>query len=168
MAKSKKWTKVLGTVGKVISVLPDTTEIIGRAIDNTRPIIKKELDRHNDRKTAYTDLDNVIHLDVQDATQILENQGFLVRSITVNPNAKYADAPANQVINMYPRSKTAKIGSLIKLYYVDQEVLNASSILANEQREKTEKLGKKVFDSLNGAKTIFDNKKNRKDVTPKS
>lgn len=56
--------------------LPDTTEIIGRAIDNTRPIIEKELDRHNDRKTAYTDLDNVIHLDVQDATQIFRKSRF--------------------------------------------------------------------------------------------
>lgn len=166
MVKNSKWTKALGSVSKVIAVLPDTTQIIGKAIDNTRPIIEKELDRHNDRKTAYIELNNVIHLDFEDAKEILENQGFLVRGITVNPNVKYANAPLNQVVRMYPRTKKAKVGSLVKLYYTDQEVVNASYILAEEQREKNEQLGQKVVDTVTGVKSVFKQKKTPKDVTP--
>lgn len=44
MAKtSKKLTKSLGPIGKLISIIPDTTELIGKAIDNSRPIIEKNL-----------------------------------------------------------------------------------------------------------------------------
>ena len=42
MAKtSKKLTKSLGPIGKLISIIPDTTELIGKAIDNSRPINEK-------------------------------------------------------------------------------------------------------------------------------
>ncbi|MGT2960224.1 PASTA domain-containing protein [Streptococcus caballi] len=168
MSQKTKWAKALGTVGKVMAVLPDTTEIIGRAIDNTRPIIEKELDRRNDLKKHYIDLDNVIHLDITDAKQHLEKQGFIVRAITENPHPKYANTPVNQVVNMYPRSKKARSGALIKLYYVDDTVLNASSILINEQEHRKEELGQKVVESLTGVKDLFDKKKkSRKDVTPK-
>lgn len=52
MAKtSKKLTKSLGPIGKLISIIPDTTELIGKAIDNSRPIIEKELDRRHEKKT---------------------------------------------------------------------------------------------------------------------
>ncbi len=168
MTKSKKWTKALGAVGKVIAVLPDTTEIIGRAIDNTRPIIENELKRHHDHSDSLIELDNVVHLDIKDAKKLLENQGFVVREILENPQVKYATLTANQVIKVHPRTKRAKIGSLVKLYYLDQRAINASAIIETQKREKSEQLTKKVAESLTGAKSFFDRKeKTRKDVTPK-
>lgn len=44
MAKLSKFSKSLGAFGKIISVIPDTTELIGKGMDNTRPIIEKYMD----------------------------------------------------------------------------------------------------------------------------
>lgn len=57
MAKtSKKLTKYLGPIGKLISIIPDTTELIGKAIDNSRPIIEKELDRRHEKNRLILSL----------------------------------------------------------------------------------------------------------------
>lgn len=57
MAKtSKKSTKSLGPIGKLISIIPDTTELIGKAIDNSRPIIEKELDRRHEKNRLILSL----------------------------------------------------------------------------------------------------------------
>lgn len=57
MAKtSKKLTKSLGSIGKLISIIPDTTELIGKAIDNSRPIIEKELDRRHEKNRLILSL----------------------------------------------------------------------------------------------------------------
>lgn len=57
MAKtSKKLTKSLGPIGKLISIIPDTTELIGKAIDNSRPIIEKELDHRHEKNRLILSL----------------------------------------------------------------------------------------------------------------
>lgn len=57
MAKtSKKLTKSLEPIGKLISIIPDTTELIGKAIDNSRPIIEKELDRRHEKNRLILSL----------------------------------------------------------------------------------------------------------------
>lgn len=57
MAKtSKKLIKSLGPIGKLISIIPDTTELIGKAIDNSRPIIEKELDRRHEKNRLILSL----------------------------------------------------------------------------------------------------------------
>ena len=161
MGKSIKWTKALGTFGKIVSVLPDTTEIIGKTIDNTRPIIEKELERHHNYKNSFIHLDNVVHLDVSDAKNHLEKQGFIVREILATPLAKYTNAAPRQVVNMVPKTKKAKAGSLIKLYYLNETAINASIILAKDKSTKTEQFGQKVNQSLIGVKNFFPKKKKR-------
>lgn len=118
MAKtSKKLTKSLGPIGKLISIIPDTTELIGKAIDNSRPIIEKELDRRHEKKQTYTQLDNVVHLDINDAQVYLEQRHFNVSRIVAEPNSKWATLHPNQVVNMSPKAGRVRIGSLVKLYY---------------------------------------------------
>ncbi|MEX2805533.1 PASTA domain-containing protein [Streptococcus sp. H31] len=169
MAKRKNWIKKLNRAGKIISILPDTTEIINRAVDNTRPIIEKELDRHHERQEAYKEIDNVLHLNVEEAKKHLENQGFTVSMIPATPQIKYAKFLPNQVVSMYPKKKKAKLGSLIKLYYLDQASLNANIILLNEQKSKVQRFGRTLSNPLKRGKKIFPKKtKHPKDVTPKS
>lgn len=121
MAKtSKKLTKSLGPIGKLISIIPDTTELIGKAIDNSRPIIEKELDRRHEKKQTYTQLDNVVHLDINDAQVYLEQRHFNVSRIVAEPNSKWATLHPNQVVNMSPKAGRVRIGSLVKLYYIQR------------------------------------------------
>lgn len=46
----KRIRKALGVVGKLMSIVPDTTEIIGKTIDNSRPIISKNVWNKNMKK----------------------------------------------------------------------------------------------------------------------
>ncbi|AXQ78692.1 hypothetical protein DDV21_006170 [Streptococcus chenjunshii] len=169
MAKRKNWIKKLSRVSKIVSVLPDATEIINRAVDNTRPIIEKELDRHHERQEAYREIDNVLHLNVEEAKRHLENQGFTVSKIPATPHIKYAKAFPNQVVSMYPKKRKAKLGSLVKLYYLDQATINASIILLNEQKSRVQRFGRTFSNSLKHGKKKFPKKHRKpKDVTPKS
>ncbi|GAA0053791.1 hypothetical protein ScFU53_07250 [Streptococcus canis] len=49
----KKIIKAFGAVGKLISIIPDTTEIIGKTIDNSRPIIEKRMEPKHEREIYF-------------------------------------------------------------------------------------------------------------------
>ncbi|MBF7093801.1 PASTA domain-containing protein [Streptococcus sp. HF-1907] len=153
--KTRKWTKSLGTVGKLISVIPDTTEIIGKAIDNTRPIIEKELERRQEYKQSFTQLDDVVHLPVAEARQHLESKGFVVACILATPHVKWASAKDHQVVKMSPKPSKVKIGSLIKLYYVTDTVITGSKQLLVEKQERQAQLQNKATDILKSPKNLF-------------
>ncbi|EKS22199.1 hypothetical protein HMPREF9318_00397 [Streptococcus urinalis FB127-CNA-2] len=117
MASSKgKLKKVLGPVSKVISVIPDTTEIINKTIDNTRPIIEKHMDQRHEKQMNLVKLDDVVNLPVDEAKAHLETLGFVVSRILVKPEAKYHNAQLNEVVRMSPTSSKEPKGSLVKLY----------------------------------------------------
>ncbi|MGI1782505.1 PASTA domain-containing protein, partial [Streptococcus uberis] len=81
MAKLSKFSKSLGAFGKIISVIPDTTELIGKGMDNTRPIIEKYMDQRQARQESLRTVDDVINLPLDQAKEHLEKQGFVVASI---------------------------------------------------------------------------------------
>lgn len=51
----KRIRKALGVVGKLMSIVPDTTEIIGKTIDNSRPIIEKRMEQNMKRDATTHD-----------------------------------------------------------------------------------------------------------------
>lgn len=51
MPKTKlKLSRKLGSVGRLFSIIPDTTAIINKTIDNSRPIIEKHMDQRHENK----------------------------------------------------------------------------------------------------------------------
>lgn len=72
MVKSRRFTKSLGTFGKMISIIPDTTELIGKAMDNTRPIVEKHMEQRQQKQENLRIIDDVINLSVDDAKAHLE------------------------------------------------------------------------------------------------
>ncbi|HGI4296004.1 TPA: PASTA domain-containing protein [Streptococcus agalactiae] len=160
MAKtSKKLTKSLGPIGKLISIIPDTTELIGKAIDNSRPIIEKELDRRHEKKQTYTQLDNVVHLDINDAQVYLEQRHFNVSRIVAEPNSKWTTLHPNQVVNMSPKAGRVRIGSLVKLYYITEDILEESKTLLLSKSEKSKARQQRLTEVLSTPSQLL--KKNR-------
>lgn len=140
MVKISKFSKSLGVFGKIISIIPDTTEIIGKGLDNGRPIVEKYMDQKQAREEKLKSLDNVINLPVEEARQHLEKQGFVVATIPVRPNKKWLKASLDEVVIMSPRSGKLPVGSLVKLYYVTTEVLEKSqSLLEQDNLKKVER-----------------------------
>ncbi|HHH5009389.1 TPA: hypothetical protein ACP0RR_000117 [Streptococcus pyogenes] len=96
----KRIRKALGVVGKLMSIVPDTTEIIGKTIDNSRPIIEKRMEQKHEKEMQLRTIDDVINLPVDQAQAHLEQLGFLEKSQdlldqenlrTVERNQKIAD-----------------------------------------------------------------------------
>lgn len=154
MVKISKFSKSLGVFGKIISIIPDTTEIIGKGLDNGRPIVEKYMDQKQAREEKLKSLDNVINLPVEEARQHLEKQGFVVATIPVRPDKKWLKASLDEVVIMSPRSGKLPVGSLVKLYYVTYDVLEKSQEILEQDNLKKVERNQKIADTLETVKHI--------------
>lgn len=154
MVKISKFSKSLGVFGKIISIIPDTTEIIGKGLDNGRPIVEKYMDQKQAREEKLKSLDNVINLPVEEARQHLEKQGFVVATIPVRPDKKWLKASLDEVVIMSPRSGKLPVGSLVKLYYVTYDVLEKSQEILDQENLRVVERNQKIADTLETVKHI--------------
>lgn len=166
-----KLKKAFGSVGKLISIIPDTTELIGKTIENTRPIIEKELDRRHTYKNSLVRLDDVIHLDINEAKEFLEHKGFKVVTVLAQPSIKYVDFERHQVVKMLPSSGKYTENTLVKLYYVNDTILAKSQDLSLEKQIKKQEQQDKLAQLLKKPTFSFKMKKNNEqpdEVTPET
>lgn len=154
MAKLSKFSKSLGAFGKIISVIPDTTELIGKGMDNTRPIIEKYMDQRQARQESLRTVDDVINLPLDQAKEHLEKQGFVVATIPVRPDKKWLKASLDEVVIMSPHSGKLPVGSLVKLYYVTYDVLEKSQEILDKDNLKKVERNQKIADTLETVKHI--------------
>lgn len=154
-----KLKKVFGSVGKLISIIPDTTELIGKTIENTRPIIEKELDRRHTYKNSLVRLDNVIHLNIDEAKEFLEHKGFKVVTVLAQPSTKYIDYERHQVVKMVPTSGKYTENTLVKLYYINDTILAKSHDLSLEKQIKKQEQQDKLAQLLKKPSFSFKRKK---------
>lgn len=150
----KKIKKSLGAVGKLISFIPDTTEVIGKTIDNTRPIIEKHMEYQHAKTMNIIHLDDVINLPVDKAQEHLEHLGFVVATLPIKPHKKWVTAHINEVVAMSPKSGKHRIGSLVKLYYVTIDVIEKSQELLDQENLRAVERNQKLADTVDSLKKI--------------
>lgn len=120
---------LLKNLNKLVDIIPDTTKIIGDTVQPATPIVDKALDRQHEKNLSQIQVPNVIDLDVEEAKRHLEEIGFRVTLTLVKPNKKYRQETTrdNEVVDMIPKAGKFDKGSLIKLYYINQEIIDASN-----------------------------------------
>ena len=120
---------LLKNLNKLVDIIPDTTKIIGDTVQAAVPILNKALDRQHEKNLSQIQVPNVIDLDVEEAKRHLEEIGFRVTLTLVKPNKKYRQETTrdNEVVAMIPKAGKFDKGSLIKLYYINQEIIDASN-----------------------------------------
>lgn len=120
---------LLKNLNKLVDIIPDTTKIIGDTVQAAAPIVDKALDRQHEKNLSQIQVPNVIDLDVEEAKRHLEEIGFRVTLTLVKPNKKYRQETTrdNEVVDMIPKAGKFDKGSLIKLYYINQEIIDASN-----------------------------------------
>ncbi|ONH63377.1 hypothetical protein A9Y58_01358 [Streptococcus parauberis] len=154
MVKKRRLTNSLGTLGKVISFIPDTTELIGKGMENTRPIVEKYMDQRHQRQENLRRLDDVVNISLDDAKAHIEKQGFIVATIPARPDKHYADCKLNEVITMSPKSGKYPQGSLVKLYFADLNMLEKSQELRDKVTLRSVEFNQKVADAIENVKHI--------------
>ena len=120
---------LLKNLNKLVDIIPDTTKIIGDTVQAAAPIVDKALDRQHEKNLSQIQVPNVIDLDAEEAKRHLEEIGFRITLTLVKPNKKYRQETTrdNEVVDMIPKAGKFDKGSLIKLYYINQEIIDASN-----------------------------------------
>ena len=120
---------LLKNLNKLVDIIPDTTKIIGDTVQAAAPIVDKALDRQHEKNLSQIQVPNVIDLDAEEAKRHLEEIGFRVTLTLVKPKKKYRQETTrdNEVVDMIPKAGKFDKGSLIKLYYINQEIIDASN-----------------------------------------
>lgn len=120
---------IIKNAGKLAIKIADKvlkTDAFSEIAKSSGAVIGKAVDQHLDSRKELIEVPNVIELKVSEAKAYLEKIGFEVHVILDKPKNKYKDLSENQVVNMIPKSGKVKQGSLIKLYFVNQGVINSS------------------------------------------
>lgn len=89
-------------------------------------------------------------LDVEVATQLLNQDGFRVLALPIAPNKAYAKGTPQTVVMTEPKSMP-QIGGLVKVFYLSPEVIAASQDLADQQAAKQEELKKSLDQAIGTA-----------------
>ena len=117
---------LLGKTGRILGMIPNMTETINATIETSGPLIDKAMEHHYETKRNLIAVPNVIDMQVSDAKNYLESLGISVSTLLEKPNRKLRMKSAGEVVNMNPKSGRVKVGSLIKIYYVDEMVIEES------------------------------------------
>lgn len=157
--KLGKLTSVVGSLGNILA-LPDALNAIKHVTENARPIIEKEMDRRYAYKQSLLILDDVRDIPIDYAQTYLENKGFTVLPVLVKPHAKYAKNHAMEVLSLHPKPGKYEPNRLVKLYFADDAVIQASRDLNQEVDTKTKELQEGIKNNITKLKKIgFKNKK---------
>lgn len=148
---SGKLGKLVGAANLVLGVIPDTVEIVGKITDKAAPIVDKHLERNHEYKQSLIPVPNLVDVEVEQARDYLENLGLQVMTILAKPNKKYAKADSGEVVAMSPRNGKVPPATLVKLYYVNDIVIELSKqevslpdvvgLPLDEARDLLEKMG---------------------------
>ena len=122
-----------GTIGKVAKKIFKTaggyelvTDVFGKVAESTRPIIEKAMEHHQTKMNHRTDLPDVTQLPIDQGKEYLKELGFHVVVLLAKPKARYMTEEVGEIVAMQPKPGKVTKGSLVKLYYVTEEVIKAS------------------------------------------
>ncbi|MGT2715697.1 PASTA domain-containing protein [Streptococcus respiraculi] len=121
--------KMIGEVAKIFDIIPDTTRVIGEAVHAVVPLVDKVLEQNYQKKNRLVRLPNMVDMNIKEAQEHLEELGFVVSKILAKPHQRYAKREVDEVVAMTPKSGSLEPGALVKLYYVNQDVIEESDLV---------------------------------------
>ncbi|CAH1851657.1 PASTA domain-containing protein [Convivina praedatoris] len=133
----------MGKLDKLIKGI-GASALTSVAIDEVAKMASKELEK----RSHYVKLPDVRSLPVSEAESILQDYDFKYSLVKLPPDAKYADVLINHVVRMTPHGgANVDPKTFIKIYYADEQTIQASQVLAEKLAE--EKALKKAKNQAN-------------------
>lgn len=111
----------------LIKAALEVGKIAGQAaIQEGVPEVKKALDRQHEHNKELILVPSLIGTDFDEARKILEKLGFSVLTKRAEPDKRWVNKRPNEVVNMEPKAGRLHPTTVIKLHYVDAEVIDQS------------------------------------------
>lgn len=102
-------------------------------------------------------LDDLKGLPLEEAKSLLQEEGFKVVSLPFLPDRKYSQQPLDTVLATEPKQQLMKTslkkGSLVKLFYLNQEALAKSQALEADYLAKKEEQRQALLNSMSTIKS---------------
>lgn len=128
--KKKSKSNTLGYLAKTVFKTAGGLDIVSDLIDKvavtSQPLIEKVIDNHQEKIKAQTNLPNVTNLSVIQGKEYLEKLGFHVVTLLAQPQARLMHGKVNEIVSMDPKPGKVVRESLVKLYYLNDQVISAS------------------------------------------
>jgi hypothetical protein len=143
MAKSTKgFSKVLkkglkGVTKMGIEGLASSVTDVAEATSEVSTVVNHQIDGHIERHKDDVKIPDVKGLPTAQAQQFIQDYGLVAAVLIADPQIAYADKAAGVVVRTEPKVNTiVKPGTFVKIYWLNEEVLEASKVLAQETAEK--------------------------------
>lgn len=145
--------KFFGTLGKMAlgALAPDLLE------QGTK-IVNNQLEKRKD----YLKVPDVRLLDVEKAVTVMDKYNFNHSEVSVKADLHYASALPNTIVKLEPKGNTSVApNTFVKLYYIDEQTIINSQLLAQEVKNKKNlkklKIQKRIHNVLKTTSNISAN-----------
>ena len=135
--------KGLGKVAKGVAVAV-AAEVGADLVKGVGPAVEKAIAAKISHNKTLVQLPNVRRLNVYEAKEVLEAKGFVVLTMLVKADKKYLEYSDDSVVAMNPKPGKYESGTLVKLSYVDHDVLEKAQEIKVREKQKQEKFQKEV------------------------
>ncbi|HEL1618991.1 TPA: PASTA domain-containing protein [Streptococcus suis] len=135
--------KGLGKVAKGVAVAV-AAEVGADLVKGVAPAVEKAIAAKINHNKTLIQLPNVRRLNVYEAKEVLEAKGFVVLTMLVKADKKYLDYSDDSVVAMNPKPGKYELGTLVKLSYVDHDVLEKAQEIKVREKQKQEEFQKEV------------------------
>lgn len=153
----KKYAKA--DVNEVVAMVPKSGKVEPGTLVKLYYVDRTVLEKSQEELV----LPNVVGFSMSEAQAAITEAGFYPVPVLVHPQKKYAQVPLHQVLSMSPMpsllTKIPKKGSMIKLYYADAAIKEASSQLVEQAQLKKMQDGLQVKRSLEKIHDLLPKKK---------
>ncbi len=113
-------------ITKLVSGAVKFLPVAAKAADKIVPIAEKAVDKFHEHRRDLVDLSVMVELGIEEAKAHLEKKGFVVHPVLLPPQDKYKNVVSDTVLSISPKKAKAHAGTLVKLYYVDQNTVDKS------------------------------------------
>ncbi|MGT2785285.1 PASTA domain-containing protein [Streptococcus merionis] len=104
--------------------LMKAAKVVAPIVASAAPMVKDVIDQQNEAKKDYIQLPNLVDMRLTDAIGHLERLHFVPQEMLVEPHKKYLTKKVDYVLQMDPKPGKYPEGTLVKIYYMNADILD--------------------------------------------
>lgn len=129
-----KQAKNLLKVAGALAALPGVVDAVQGVVKEGAPLVKEALARMHEENRRKVTLPDLRDMSLEQAQEYLESIGLQSVGIRAKARKEYATALKGEVVSTLPKGGIVAPEIIVKLYYVDEAVMDESKELAETRK----------------------------------